>query len=139
MKDKSKCRILFVDDNPVRMKIFRFVSNRDWTDIEVDIADNGQTAFNKLQKSHYDLLITDDVMPIMTGKALVRAIAKSGLDISIVLTSNAFFLKGEITRVMNSFNLSEKALIFKILDTPNFRELRKIIDEYLSTHKSQKV
>ncbi len=66
------CRILVVEDNQIN----QFVANQFLTDwqAEVDFADNGQIALEKVQTQTYDLVLMDLQMPIMDGYEASQAI-----------------------------------------------------------------
>jgi len=64
-----KRRILVVDDEePVLELITRVLKG----DYEVDTAQDGVEAFDKLQQSKYNILLTDIVMPNMDGLTLLK-------------------------------------------------------------------
>ena len=65
-------RILLVEDSPDNQFLVR--SYLHVTPHHLDIADNGQIAFDKFQQSHYDLVIMDMQMPVMDGYATTVAI-----------------------------------------------------------------
>lgn len=46
---------------------------------QVVLADNGQTAWELLQKQHFQLVISDWLMPIMDGPTLCRTIRAANL------------------------------------------------------------
>ena len=64
--------ILLVDDNPVNQFI---VVNmlKEWN-INVEIANNGLEAFEKLQSRNYQLILMDTHMPVMNGNDATRKI-----------------------------------------------------------------
>ena len=64
-----KARILVVDDDPVTRFLFRLIFET--ANYEVDEAPNGLAAMSVLRDGHPDLLVTDIVMPVMDGLALI--------------------------------------------------------------------
>jgi sigma-B regulation protein RsbU (phosphoserine phosphatase) len=65
-------RILVVDDSyPQRFLLQTILSNLGY---EVAFAENGQLAINILADTKFDLVISDQMMPVMDGHALCRAI-----------------------------------------------------------------
>jgi len=67
---KEQPLILLVDDDPVILELMREILRS--SAYGVDVARNGRVAVERLKKSHYDLVLTDMVMPEMQGLDLVR-------------------------------------------------------------------
>jgi CheY-like chemotaxis protein len=61
-----------------------------WSEfVEVDIAENGQIALNKMETKHYDIVLMDIQMPVMNGiECTMQIRSKSQIPI-IALTANA--------------------------------------------------
>jgi len=67
-------QILIVDDfEPVRLVLREKLEMQGYACQEVA---NGLEALDALQTTHFDLVITDNKMPIMTGLELVQSLAK---------------------------------------------------------------
>jgi PAS domain S-box-containing protein len=65
-------RILLVDDSvDNQMLIQAFLKN---TPYDIDIAENGQVAFDKVKSHPYDLVLMDMQMPVMDGYSATKAI-----------------------------------------------------------------
>lgn len=64
-------RVLVVEDDPISRKILvRMLASRGW---EVEACDSGEAAFRRLGESGpFEAMVTDHVMPGMTGGELVR-------------------------------------------------------------------
>ena len=58
-------RILFVDDDEILRELMRMYLESE--NFEVEEAENGQDAMEKLAGDHFDLIIVDVVMPVMDG------------------------------------------------------------------------
>ena len=54
---------------------------------EVVIADNGQDGLEKFKNEEFDLIITDLLMPVMTGTEMIIEIRKENKDIPIIITT----------------------------------------------------
>ncbi|MEC9346942.1 MAG: response regulator [Pseudomonadota bacterium] len=68
-------KVLVADDEPdIRDIIGRALRHAGH---EVDVAADGASALERMATEHYDLLLTDIVMPIMDGVALALKVAKS--------------------------------------------------------------
>ena len=87
-KIKTKTRVLVVDDE----EIIRTGCERILTSLElnVDIAENGQIALEKLSPDAYDLILLDLYMPELDGMKLLDEIQKIDSDIvTIIMTGYA--------------------------------------------------
>ena len=62
--------------------------------LEVDTVDNGQAAVERIAAQHYDLVLLDMQMPVMSGTDAARAIrrlpGKSTHPFILAMTANAF-------------------------------------------------
>ncbi len=79
-------RILVVDDEQIIRESLSFVLKKEGYDVEE--AENGKIAYDKISKSSYDLVITDLEMPEMKGTELLEKIRKLDVQTStIVITA----------------------------------------------------
>ena len=53
----------------------------------VETAENGEAAWQALQDGNYDLLVTDNLMPGISGLALVRQLRRASLTLPVVMVS----------------------------------------------------
>ncbi|MBW7876599.1 MAG: response regulator [Candidatus Cloacimonetes bacterium] len=65
-------KVLVVEDNRINQMVARGILNK--MGISVDIAQNGFEALDKLQQSHYDLVLLDVQMPGLDGYETVKRI-----------------------------------------------------------------
>ena len=81
------CRILVVDDDIDA----RYVSTEllIQSGYAVDAAEDGEAAWNTLQCSGYDLLVTDHNMPKVTGVELVKKLRDARMALPVILMSGA--------------------------------------------------
>jgi anti-anti-sigma factor len=88
--NRRRDRILVVDDNP---DILQFCADA-LTDsgYRVDTAEDGSAGWNVLHanSSNYNLLITDNTMPKISGIELVRILRNAHMDIPVILASSEF-------------------------------------------------
>lgn len=80
-------RILLVDDEPdLRFLMARFLEADGH---EVEHASNGKVGLEMLRATTFDLVVTDNVMPVMNGEELIRRIREDAdlQDILIVAWS----------------------------------------------------
>ena len=65
-------KALIVDDSrTIRHQLNKAFKDKGW---DVEEADSGQTALEKLDNNEFDLLVTDQNMPIMLGTELVASL-----------------------------------------------------------------
>ena len=74
--EKLAGTVLVVDDEPeIRALLKRFLGE---FGLDVDEASNGQEGLKKGQEKAYDFIITDLVMPVMSGREFIRKIKETG-------------------------------------------------------------
>jgi DNA-binding NtrC family response regulator len=87
-KDKKRSpRILVVDDE-VYMRAFN-TSTLIRFGYEVDSAIDGVEGWKALQIKHYDLLITDNSMPRVTGVEMVDKMQAAGMAVPVIMATGA--------------------------------------------------
>ena len=69
-----KKKILVVDDSPFMLKVIGDMLRK--LNYEVTTVDNGKVAFQKVDASRYDMIITDMNMPVMDGLEFTRQVKK---------------------------------------------------------------
>ena len=72
-----KKRILFVDDEPMILKLFEIMFERLRTEWEMDFANSGFTAVQLMAKAPYDVIVSDMRMPRMNGAELLTEVMRS--------------------------------------------------------------
>ncbi len=102
--NSEKPRALLVEDNPVNLKVAaRLVEN---LGLEIDTAENGQVALDKLAQNHYDLVFMDCQMPVMDGYQATRAIRQreheQGLPRMPVIAMTANAMAGDRQKCLDS-------------------------------------
>ena len=78
-------RILAVDDEPLIRQLHKEVLSE--FGFIVELAENGAAAWDALQLHHYDLIITDNKMPQVTGVALLEKLHAARIFIPVILVS----------------------------------------------------
>lgn len=88
-------RVLLVEDNELnQMVASQFLKS---ADVVVEVAVNGEEAYQKVAEQQYDLVLMDIQMPILDGYAASRKIRENGMDVPIVaMTAHA--MEGELQR-----------------------------------------
>jgi len=84
-------RLLLVEDAPVnRMVVMQYL--KEWWDINIDEASNGEDAVNKAKQKVYDIILMDIRMPVMDGVEAAKQIRaldnESGKTPIIALTAD---------------------------------------------------
>ena len=81
-------RILVVDDEQaIRELNTRWLTRAGY---QVDAVVDGVAAWDALQQNNYDLMITDNTMPRMTGTALVEKVRAAGMQMPVIMASGTF-------------------------------------------------
>ncbi len=135
-------RILLIDDDPVILDVITEILGTNG--YEVVTASGGESGVKKLENNHYDLILTDLVMPDVDGMEVLEHVeAKSPKTMCIILTGYGT-IKGSvdavkrgafdyITKPITSEELLvvvEKALKFKKLEEENIRLKRELHHRY---------
>ena len=85
-------RILLVDDySAIRQLITKVLIHSGY---EVDTAADGAAAWEALQSKVFDLLITDNEMPRLTGVELVRKLRSARMDLPVIMASGSLPAEG---------------------------------------------
>ena len=85
-------RVFVADDNEMNLEVIAALL--EILDIDVEKANGGQEAIDRLDQEHYDLIFTDDIMPEVGGRQVMRHIRENENSVShntpiVVLTANA--------------------------------------------------
>lgn len=84
---ESRRRILYVDDDALLRELGEQVLIRQGYD--VDTVEDGAEAWNALHDHDYQLLITDNQMPGLTGLELIRKVRQEHMSLPVILVSAA--------------------------------------------------
>lgn len=112
-------KILIVDDEK---SIFMILKKLLGTEFFIDYANNGKEGLQLFMKNQYDIIITDNNMPVMSGTELIRKIKEIDTDLPIILITGDRFIIPEfddIRILYKPFNMNIlKDLITYILHSP---------------------
>lgn len=81
-------RILIADDDGACRELFAKVLAREGYCVR-EVAD-GEAAWVELHREHYDLLVTDNEMPKLSGVALIERMRQTGMNLPVVVASGSF-------------------------------------------------
>ena len=93
---EDRARILVVDDE---LPVCRSVSGALEGDYEVDTALSGEEAIRKGQEKQYDVVITDLMMPGLSGMELLKRMAESKPDTKIIMITGYPSIKSAVEAI----------------------------------------
>jgi two-component system cell cycle sensor histidine kinase/response regulator CckA len=88
MPSQSAQRILVVDDDKSIRELTTEMLTR--FGFEVDASGDGAAGWEALQTKHYDLLITDNFMPKLTGIEMVKKLHAAGMQLPVIMATAIF-------------------------------------------------
>jgi len=110
-------KILLAEDNIINQEIILGLLEN--SNIEIDIAENGQAAIDMYHQNRYTLILMDIQMPILDGYAAAQEIRKTDKDIPIIaITASA--MKEDIEK---SISVGMNAQLNKPIDVHNLYEI----------------
>ncbi|MFY7816519.1 MAG: response regulator transcription factor [Chryseobacterium taeanense] len=112
-----KYKILVIEDNPMVVKSIEFKLLKDGYDVIT--AGDGKEAMELLKKEEFNLVITDLMLPFVSGIQLIEFIRQTKPELPIIVLSTA--TQEEI--ITNAFNLGVDDFITKPFN-PNELSLR---------------
>ncbi len=119
-------RILVVDDDPLVIRLIIDTLNVEGYD--VDSAENGVAALEKIRHAHFDLILSDLHMPLLDGVGLYRALTE-GQDHPV---AKIIFLTGSVGSSELHRFLTETGL--PVLRKPfSLAELQQIVRQALAS------
>jgi DNA-binding response OmpR family regulator len=120
--------ILVIDDEAdIRFMLTEFLTHEGHT---VDTAENGKAGVRLAGQHHYDLIITDIIMPEMDGIEVLSSIKQNFPDMRIIV------MTGGTLKMEKGFLLSMARAMKaqKVIAKPlNFKELQAAVNEILAT------
>jgi DNA-binding NtrC family response regulator len=125
-----KAHLLLIDDDPSTLaslsRAFRLAGH------EATVCDNANRAIELLQSQHFDLILSDVVMPGKTGMELLEELKKSGLQTPIVLISGQANIEMAVKATrLGALDFLEKPLTTDklLLTVDNALKLTRLEDE----------
>jgi CheY-like chemotaxis protein len=80
-------RILVVEDDEILRRLNAGVLNK--LGYQVDAVEDGSVAWNQLQRDQYDLLLTDNEMPNLSGVELLEKLRAARIALPVIMASGA--------------------------------------------------
>ena len=84
-RSKSGPRVLVVDDEPLIRQLNTDILEE--AGYQVEIAEDGAAAWNAMQLTEYDLVVTDNQMPKVSGVDLVVKIRTAGMVLPVIMAT----------------------------------------------------
>ncbi len=123
-------QILIVDDEKRIVEIIEAVLYDSLLNIRIDKAFDGEEALQKIKNNPPDILITDIVMPRLTGLQLLSILHEQNRDVPAIIIS-AFLTKDVLKTIHNMRLVSPKELL--VFSKPwDFDELLQAIRKLIS-------
>ena len=131
---KQKISVLIADDSEVSRLIMKNVLNKYFSSI--DTAEDGEEALSLFLQNRYDLVITDVVMPKMSGVELTRNI-RTNLYLTPILAISARSKEDDLVELINA---GVTAFIFKpinieLVEKQLYRIFKPIIEQRITNDR----
>jgi EAL domain-containing protein (putative c-di-GMP-specific phosphodiesterase class I) len=81
------CKVLLIDDHPKLLRALAKILGH--AGYEVTTAGDGREALEQLRLASFDAIVSDIMMPHMTGLELLRAVREQDLDVPVILMTGA--------------------------------------------------
>ena len=104
-------KILVTEDNELNLKLF--VDILKYQNYDVDVAQDGVIAYEKIKKNPYDLIILDIQLPEMDGFSMLKKLQEENFNLPPVIIASACVMDVDKIRA-KQFNVS--AYITKPID-----------------------
>jgi two-component system response regulator FlrC len=133
----ARARILIADDDPHIQQAIRVCLSRE--SYQLTIVSNGLAAIEHLEQETYDLIITDQQMPQMSGIELMATLQKRGNDVPVIMIT----AYGTINQAVEAMQLGAADFITKPFSAPDLERVveRVLLPESVAarqkTHKSK--
>jgi len=121
-------KILLVDDEEIITNLYSTFMERQG--YQVEIAKDGHEAFNKYSQEKYDLIITDQTMPGMTGLVLAKKLKENGNKTPIILCTG-------LGDIVASKEIEELGIVAKLSKPCELATLGATSRNVLDKHKQR--
>jgi two-component system, sensor histidine kinase and response regulator len=103
-EDQHALRILLVEDSEDNRLLIQSYLRK--TPYQIDIAENGEIAVEKLKYGSYDLVLMDMQMPVMDGYTAAKVIrnweSEKGVKPTPIIALTAYALKGDAQKSLDA-------------------------------------
>jgi diguanylate cyclase (GGDEF)-like protein len=106
------CKLLVVDDNPQNRELL--LRSLTGSGYQVEVAEGGAEALEKINQAHYDLVLLDQVMPGMSGLDLLRLLraTHSPSELPVIMVSAL----NDSEVIVDAFDLGANDYVVKPID-----------------------
>ena len=135
----NQARILFADDDRmVRQCIFEYLTRAGYA---VTAVEDGNQAWEKIQSIPYDLLITDQQMPGMTGAELILKARLGGMTLPVIVAaSDLEFYTDSCQRYLHVNALLQKPFVLVLQKySQNLAYKHPLVNQTLSYHTNHQL
>lgn len=132
---KNKPKILLVDDDPVNLKVIQGVLGKAY---HTSVALSGEQALSLVKSSRWDLIISDVMMPNMSGYELTQIIREqySVSELPVLLLTARY----QMEDIYNGFRSGANDYVAKPVDSLELKSrVRSLINLKLSIHDQLKM
>jgi len=138
-------KILVVDDEPGVCKSVKKILSKEISIIEYALS--AKEALGKLEKGTFDIVITDLMMPIMSGMELLEQIKKRWPDVSVIMITGYATIKtsvqaiqlGAFDYIPKPFTAAElRAVVVRALERKRLLGEGKLVRESVETPVEEK-
>jgi len=126
MSQTADASILIVDDEEIIRESLSFVLQKEG--FQVDAAENGKIALEKVRRGNFDIVVTDLEMPEMKGIELLEQVAALAPETSVIIVT----AYGSIETAINALR---KGAVDYVLKPVDFDELLHKVRKILSGRK----
>lgn len=118
-------KILVIDDDTImRGTLVDILSSQNYNVME---ASNGVEAIKKISKEHFDMIVTDILMPEMDGIELILEIKEKYPNMPIMAISGGGFISAE-NYLKAAMELGANSMVVKPFDIDNFiKKVKELI------------
>lgn len=114
--------LLVEDDRDLAELIFEYLEVES---IQCDMAFHGQMALNLIEQNHYDIIVSDVMMPVLDGFSLSKTLREKGISTPLILLTAKDqlqdklegFSSGADDYLVKPFELAELVARIKVLHT----------------------
>lgn len=123
----NKCKVLIADSTPSVRQFIRYSLQDHFRDLEFEVAANGKNIKKRLEDTHFDLILYDRDMPMLSGDELLKWLRTHATlkDISFVMISGDRDEKSLQTAIDHG---ADAYLIKPLLMDPLINKVREIFN-----------
>jgi DNA-binding NtrC family response regulator len=126
--EQVRPKVLLVDDEPIVLELLREMVSRE-DKYQIDLADNGSSALDKIRDEEYSVIITDLMLKDTTGIDILKSIKERTPETQVIMVSG----RGTIDFAVEAMKVGAFDFLTKPFSPPH---LLQILDRALAYHES---